>query len=533
MSYLEDQRKKAQKSKEVKAVTAVVKPIVQPIQSTAAAAGGGLSQAAKDAQAAVAAQTKAAAAAVKAKADAAAKALATQQAAVANAGGAFSKTATDAWKAAGGQLDPTGSRPILSSAADIAKWGSIQGGGKDPNAALKGLFGDSLPTASLPTGANFSALAKNSGFGGSMPGGTIGDLTKGIDKSVLNPLNVFMPGVGPLATVAKNAGGEIGGAVGGPVGDFISNITGKPNSFINKSNGDGTDKKVNGTGASDFINANMPTYNTPLNEDGTLKSAFSVSPQAATHAHQLGMPATATAGTYDPKLLDTKALGVDTRALDALRTKGLTVGDTPWAAMQKQQNALNETSAKDAAGAQALTARDSALSSLAMRGGIGGGAAERLGTAASRDMNAARQAATRTRYGADLSTGIADESQKNTLLTNVAGQDLSNAQFGAGLAQFNAGASNDASKFNIGTGLDAQKFNIGAQLDTGKFNENAQQNADQFNSNQAYDATKTNAGNALAGRQGENAFNLGKFQTQIAGFGSDRTANAIANAGKK
>ncbi len=181
-------------------------------------------------------------------------------------------------------------------------------------------------------------------------------------------------------------------------------------------------------------------------------------------------------------------------------------------------------------------------------------------------MNAARQAAQRGAQGNALGIGMADEQQKNSMLSQIPGMDLANSQFKAGLNQFNIGTDLDAQKFNSAQGLDAGKFNVGTALDAGKFN-SAQDLASQqynsgsaldaakFNTNTKLDANKTNAANNLAANSFnsgqtsaanaanaatalkavgmQNDFNANKFATQLAGYGSAKTADATANAGKK
>lgn len=339
-----------------------------------------------------------------------------------------------------------------------------------------------------------------------------------------NPGNIQAPTNlgGLLGKSPINFGGGAGGAtnLGGGLGDLGSLFTdwaGKYGAAIDSRNPYvKKDKQDTSQATADYIKSIMPKYNSPLNTNGTLQKPYQVNAGPAIK------PQTLAASTYTAGQIDPKALAVNTQALDALRAKGLTTGDSEWAKLAKQEQDQATLAQKDTAGAQALSGASTAQSGLAMGGGLGGGASERIATAASRDMNAARQAAQRANETGKLGISAQDEANKNSILGQVSGQDLANANYGAGLSEFNVNAGNTASQFNAGQTQSANQFNVGSALDAAK-----------FNSGQNFAANQSNATNALGALGGENAFNTGAFQTQITGYGASKTADAIANAGKK
>lgn len=329
----------------------------------------------------------------------------------------------------------------------------------------------------------------------------MGGAVSGVSKQI---------GLGGTTGQGFNPVGKQGGALGN--WDVLGKYLDKNNPYVKKARTDvNTTADVQGT-----INQYMPDYKSPLNENGGLNKTYSVTAGPLVKAHDIG------ASTYTAGQIDPSKLAVNTQALDALRAKGLQVGDSDWAKLAKQEQDQATLAQKDTAGAQALSGAATAQSGLAMGGGLGGGASERIATAASRDMNAARQAAQRANEVNKLGISAQDESNKTGILGTVAGQDLANAQYGAGLSEFNVNAGNTASQFNAGQTQAARTANVANTLA-----------ADTNNSNQNFTANQTNATNALQGLTGENNFNLGKFQTQIAGAGASKTADAIANSGKK
>ena len=165
-------------------------------------------------------------------------------------------------------------------------------------------------------------------------------------------------------------------------------------------------------------------------------------------------------------------------ALQALNAKSMQSGPSAWAQMQGQKLNLEQQNQLNAAARQAQGQNMQARSALAMRGGLSGGAAERLSRAGMQDINAARQGVMNQGSQNRLNLGIQDEANKSQLLGQAVNANMAqNAQ-------------------NIGMG----QFNVQ---------------------------------NTLAENQANNAQNLARYQEQMKGFSAGKSANAIANSGKK
>lgn len=165
-------------------------------------------------------------------------------------------------------------------------------------------------------------------------------------------------------------------------------------------------------------------------------------------------------------------------ALNLLNQKATQQGNSPWLNMQLQKQGMEQQQALGHVGAQTNAATANARAGLAMRGGLSGGAAERLARGGATDMNAARQGIMQQGNQNRLNLGIQDETNKNQLLGQAVGANQAqNAQ-------------------NIGIG--------------------------QFN-----------AQNTLAENNANNAFDMNKYSEQMKAYGAGKSANAMANSGKK
>lgn len=543
MSYFEQARKKVQDSQPVQAVTAIAKPIFQPIQNAAADAGGAVSDAAKAAaaKATQAAQAAAAQAAAAQKA-AAAKAAAAQQA-VASAGGAFSKAATDAWKATGGELDSTGQRPILKTAADISKWANIQGGAT-PNASAFAGISDVAHSAAQTAqqsaneklfasagAANIGNIGSGAGSGGT-PGilGTIGDgLTKigkagtqvitgkkGNKKSpppgqgelpddhnsgaftntLTNPVNVVAPGAPQAAQIAKDIGGQTGADIGNnPLGNTITKDSALPANVVNGTNGNGTSSSSNGLGGDDT--RPQPSFDSLRDANGNLLPQFKQAAQPAITAQQVGPAAQQQIG----------AVSADQRGINALRDYATGTGDSAWAGLQKQKQALDESTAIDNTAKSSAGAIAGAQSGLAMHGGLRTGAAARLALQGANQSAAALQGVRTTGMGNRLDIGIADQQGRMDALKTLPTQDLAMA----------------------GLDLDKAKSIVGAQTTDA----DRTLKADTTTTANNMTVDQNNIGNAVGDVGAGNAFKQFKYGQDTSAWAANKTADAISKGGTK
>lgn len=143
-----------------------------------------------------------------------------------------------------------------------------------------------------------------------------------------------------------------------------------------------------------------------------------------------------------------KGVQYDSSGLDALKSRALATGQSPWAAMQLQQNEMARQDNMGRAGAQAASGLAQARSGLAMRGGLSGGAGASLARQNMRDLMAARQGINRQDMQNQLAVGIKDQEMKDQFLSQLPGaqtqafnaqlgQAQSAAQMGRGADQFN------------------------------------------------------------------------------------------------
>lgn len=374
---------------------------------------------------------------------------------------------------------------------------------------------------------------------------TVSASSSKISSTTKAPAMAGIPGIGGI--LGGGGGGIQIPGLGGGAGGILSKIPGWDSSLnpLGPQTGGitgnlshpGGQKKVDSTGevqnVIDKYSAENPYVSAMTGAGGTLGDQFKVQAGPAITAGALANPNDISAGTVKAGALDVAGLTPDQTALNAIKDKALATGPSAWAKLALDQNNLDLLNAKDQAGAQALSGANTAGGLLAMRGGLGGGAAERIATNASRDMNASRQAAGRNAALGRLGVLTSDEQQKNALLTQVPGMELANKGFLADMNKFNIGTDLDSQKFNVGSALDATKFNTGLDFETNKANVGNTLAADQFNSSQTTGVNSANATNALTSLGADNNFKLGKFQTQIAGYGSAKSADAMANAGKK
>jgi hypothetical protein len=166
-------------------------------------------------------------------------------------------------------------------------------------------------------------------------------------------------------------------------------------------------------------------------------------------------------GDMDPKLAAYKQA-------DQQMATNLTVA-SPWVNMGTNQQATDQASSLANTGGIQAGALDQAKSNMAMRGGLGGGAASRMGRASADNAAMAQQDI--NRQGASDSLGA-----------QMTGADMTSAT-----DQANAGISQGVQAFN----------------------------------------TQGNIKNL----QGKNAYDLAKYGTDIKGFGAGQSANALLAAG--
>lgn len=241
-----------------------------------------------------------------------------------------------------------------------------------------------------------------------------------------------------------------------------------------------------------------PSYQSILTPEGVLSDKYKIQAPTPINAQSVNLGQ-----------LDVNALMADPRALNAMRDKALMTGESPWLKMQLDKLALEQTDLRDRAEAEAMSGAAMARSQLGMKGGFTGGAGERIARQSSRDMNAARQQIGRQGMMAKTDLGIAEEGQKNALLNQVAGLDLSTA-----------GQKQDLSKYNLGIDTQGKLFNAGQAADT-----------DRFNTGMQFDVNKTNMATTLGDVNAQNDWQKFLYGEKTKQKGAESTARAIAAGG--
>lgn len=143
-----------------------------------------------------------------------------------------------------------------------------------------------------------------------------------------------------------------------------------------------------------------------------------------------------------PETLDASKL----EGYQALKERALGTGPSKWANLMLDKQKQEELAGRDLATRQAMSGAAQARSQLAMRGGLRGGARERLASQSMRDALAARQDVSKQGIGSRFGILTEDESQRMKLLP-----------------QFSE-AEGQLSRYNLELGNRAQQSNIEAAL---------------------------------------------------------------------
>lgn len=183
---------------------------------------------------------------------------------------------------------------------------------------------------------------------------------------------------------------------------------------------------------------------------------------------------------------------LDTQVLDMLQQEAMRTGPSAWYTLAAEKQGLEEQGLKDAAARQALSGSAQARAALAMRGGLTGGAAERLAKSGQSDLMRSRQEVGRQGVLNRAQLGISDEEKRMQTAAMI-------------------------------PGMQAQKFQTEMQkLDAWNQGEKAKQQAAQMNIQ-----------NALAAVSAQNQAELEKWQSKGEMWGAERKAQAQENSNKK
>lgn len=109
-----------------------------------------------------------------------------------------------------------------------------------------------------------------------------------------------------------------------------------------------------------------------------------------------------------------------------------TQGDSPWVKLMKEQAAIQQAQRADDLAASSAGAQAQARSALAMRGGLAGGARERLAAQGQRDLLRGQQGLARQAMSDIANINVQDQSQRMNMLGNLSNLDINRFQANLG-----------------------------------------------------------------------------------------------------
>jgi hypothetical protein len=183
-------------------------------------------------------------------------------------------------------------------------------------------------------------------------------------------------------------------------------------------------------------------------------------------------------------------------ALDELTRRGMGEGISEWGELMLERSDVQRAEELDAAARMAATGEAAAFSELARRGGVGAGARERLAEKSMFGMMEGKQEALREGSKRDLAIQIKDEEMKSDILKSIPGMEAQ--AFESELKKQSLWG--EMARMEAVSQMEAQKFNVAAALDE-----------------------------ITQGRK----FEMGRWQELMKALGTEMTARAQEEAGKK
>lgn len=175
---------------------------------------------------------------------------------------------------------------------------------------------------------------------------------------------------------------------------------------------------------------------------------------------------------------------LDTTGLNAFQSQALSQGPSQWAQQAGQQQNLLAMNAKDQ-GAQTVAGQGAAArASLASRGGLSSGAAERTAQGGANNYLSMMQGVNQQNTNNQMQIGMNDQQNKLSMMSQLPGMQQAAANFG----------------------LQKTQTQLGAQ--------------------------STDIANQMQGAQAQNQWNQSMYNTNMSGYGAAQTANATKNASK-
>jgi hypothetical protein len=266
-----------------------------------------------------------------------------------------------------------------------------------------------------------------------------------------------------------------------------------------------------------------------LDQDGHLSNQYAVKPGADVKFNQLNHydPITmkSNMGELDDRL---SGINLNTQGLEAIRDRALSSGPSSWASLMLQQQDQQKAAAQDKLAETNATQGAQARSQMAMKGGLQGGASERMARQNARDLMLGQQELGRDDASKRLGIMTTDESQKLDLLKGLPGMeaqalepDLKKAGMWQSMAQSEQANQLNTDFRNQQSMFDVDKFNTQSQLDLDLKNRDYTTGLDKYNND-----------SSIKGMDSINAYNQNKYNQDMAGWAANRQAQAIENSGK-
>lgn len=139
-----------------------------------------------------------------------------------------------------------------------------------------------------------------------------------------------------------------------------------------------------------------------------------------------------------------KDINVNKEGIDAVRKMALRKGPSDWTNMMLEKQGIQAGANRDDLSSKLAGSRSQAMSDLAMRGGLSGGARERMAANSMRESNLARQSLSRNEALDKTNLLADDEKSRVNLLTQMPGleneaskSDFANREYSTTVSKYN------------------------------------------------------------------------------------------------
>lgn len=267
-------------------------------------------------------------------------------------------------------------------------------------------------------------------------------------------------------------------------------------------------------------------YRNVRDQFGNLKSQYKLKVDQL-HNKEVGPFADVTQTSSLPGLTNRlDGINLNTQGLQEIRNRATTQGTSTWGNLMLQQQQQEQSNAADSAASSSAGAAANSRSQLAMRGGLSGGAGERMSRFASRDAARAQQQVANQGITDRLGIRTKDEEQRLGLLTQLPGMEVNALQPELQKADMWSKVAQSDNDQAAKLGLANRDFEFNRQ----KYNTDNSLNTDKFNIGNAMDAGKYNIGNDFAENKQKTDFDLKRYEEQMKAWAAEKQAEATRNS---